>query len=253
MEPEDQLLESLRGQLSADAWEALRARLVAAERLSHVGRLAAGVAHELRNPLAVIETSVWIVKNATDDPRILRHVARITEQVGVASAIVGELLDAARERPLVRREVVLDAVCDEAIAWVPRRPEVAVLREGEGGPLRVVGDPRRLRQVLINLVSNALEAMAGLAAPRLTVGLWRDGDMARVTVRDTGPGIAPALLPRLFEPLVTTRPGGTGLGLALARDIVAAHQGTLDATNHPEGGACFTLRLPLEPAPEAHP
>ncbi len=227
-----------------------QARLARAERLVHVGQLSAGVAHELRNPLSVIETSLYLLQEAAaQDPRTIRHIERVRTQVGIASEIVGDLLDAASNRPAALLPVDLGAVAREAVTWVPRPAETVVEAHLPEGVAVVEGDTRRLRQVLINLVSNALQAMRAVDPPRLSLTLRTEPGFAAVEVRDAGPGIAPENLPRLFEPLWSTRAEGVGMGLALSREIAEAHGGTLWAANAPGGGAVFTLRLPLPDAP----
>jgi two-component system NtrC family sensor kinase len=229
------------------------ARLARAERLVHVGQIAAGVAHELRNPLSVIETSVFLLQEGVPPTttRATRQIERIRAQVGIASDIVGDLLDAARNRPAEMLPVDLADIAREAVTWVPRPADTVVEASLPVGVAVVSGDARRLRQVLINLVSNALQAMRAVSPPRLTLSLAVADGFAAVTVRDHGPGIAPEHLARLFEPLWSTRADGVGLGLALSRELAAAHGGTLRADNAPDGGAAFTLRLPLPPAPSA--
>ncbi len=228
--------------------EDLRERMRRAERLSLVGRVAAGVAHELRNPLSVIETSVYLLRGvASGDPAMERQLGRISEQVDIASAIVGELLDAARERPLEVTRVDLARTVREAAAWTSRPPDGDLSVALPEGPTVVRGDERRLRQLLINLLSNAYEVMVGQwGPPRVEVALANDSDAVVVAVRDHGPGIAEGDLGRLFEPLFSTRPGGVGMGLALSREIAEAHGGSLTAENAVGGGARFVLRLPLD-------
>jgi signal transduction histidine kinase len=226
-----------------------------ADALLHVGQLAAGVAHELRNPLSVIETSVYLLQEQLgDDPRAARQLRRISEQLAVAGAIVNDLLDTVRGRhapPSPTASFDLARVVREAVAWVPRPPRLTIALRLPEDPLTVPGDARRIRQVVINLVANAVQILAGHDdSPGIAVTLDADADAARVAVRDHGPGIADELLPRLFEPFVTTRPQGTGLGLALSRRIARDHRGDLVAESLPPaegGGARFTLTLPLAP------
>ncbi len=228
-----------------DHADALVDRLLRVERLAAAGQLSTGVAHELRNPLAVIATSVFILRdNVPDTPVTARHLKRITEQLQVANEILEDLLAAVRDRPIEKASVALGAVVREAVARVPRaQTAVHLALDAELPP--VEGDARRLAQVVINLVSNAVQALAASPAPAVTVTLSRDGAEAVLTVDDNGPGLAPEVLPRLFDPLFSTRPDGTGLGLALSRRIAEAHGGTLTASNLDAGGARFTLRVPL--------
>lgn len=223
-----------------------------ADALLHVEQLAAGVAHELRNPLAVIETSVFLLEEQVGgDPRAARQLRRITEQLRIAGAIVNDLLDAVRGRhapPSPTATLDLARVVREAVAWVPRPPRLAIDLRLPGDPVVVPGDARRIRQVVVNLVANAVQSLDGRDdSPGVAVALVLDERSARVEVRDHGDGIADDLLPRLFEPFVTTRPQGTGLGLALSRQIALDHGGSLRADSVPAsegGGARFTLTLP---------
>lgn len=230
-----------------------------ADALLHVGQLAAGVAHELRNPLAVIETSVFLLQEQVgEDPRAARQLRRITEQLRIAGAIVNDLLDTVRGRhapPSPTERFDLGRVVREAVAWVPRPPHLAIALRLPEDPLIVPGDARRIRQVVVNLVANAVQCLDGRDPSRgIEVTLEADEREVHVSVRDHGPGIADALLPRLFEPFVTTRAEGTGLGLALSRQIARDHQGELRAESVPPaegGGARFVLTLPRAVPPPA--
>ena len=223
-----------------------------ADALLHVGQLAAGVAHELRNPLTVIETSVFLLHEQVGaDPRAAKQLRRITEQLRIAGAIVNDLLDTirgGRTLPSPTDTVDLARVAREAVAWVPRPPRLAIDLRLPVDPVIVPGDARRLRQVVVNLVANAVDILDGRDdTPGIAVALEADALTAHLTVRDHGPGIADDLLPRLFEPFVTTRPQGTGLGLALSRQIARDHHGDLRAESIAPadgGGARFTLTLP---------
>jgi len=230
-----------------------------ADALLHVGQLAAGVAHELRNPLAVIETSAFLLQEQVgEDPRAARQLRRITEQLRIAGAIVNDLLDTVRGRnapPSPTATLDLVRVVREAVAWVPRPPHLAIALRLPEDPVVVPGDARRIRQVVVNLVANAVQCLDGRdPSPGIEVILEADEREVHVSVRDHGPGIADALLPRLFEPFVTTRGEGTGLGLALSRQIARDHRGELRAESVPPaegGGARFVLTLPRAVPPPA--
>jgi signal transduction histidine kinase len=250
--------ETLRARLEpaviealSDHFSRLEDRLLRAQRLAFVGQLSAGVAHELRNPLSVIETSVFILsERLADVPIAARQLKRISEQVSTATAIISELLEATRNRPIDRVPLDLAVVAREAIAQVPRPSHITLALDLAPGVALLNGDPRRLRQVVVNLLSNATRALQETPSPRLAVCVAATDDHATLTVDDNGPGIAPDDLPQLFEPLFSTRAEGTGLGLAISRRIAEAHGGTLTAANAPDGGARFTLTLP-RPAPRA--
>jgi signal transduction histidine kinase len=213
------------------------------ERLATYGQLVASIGHDLRNPLGVIETSLFILKGrAPPDDRVQKHLTRIGEQLQVANGIIGNLLDLVRERPLAREAVALADVVRGAADAVQRPGEVALEQLGLSDLPAVSGDPVQLRQVFVNLVQNAVQA-AG-AAGRVWVRGGREPGGVAIAVEDTGPGVDPGTRRRLFEPLITTRDGGTGLGLALVKRIVERHGGTVGYEDRSGGGARFTVRLP---------
>ena len=223
-------------------------RLLRVERMAFGATLSAGVAHELRNPLAVMETSLFILQERlAGDERSLRQLRRVAEQVTLATEIVNDLLDAVRVRPFEALPVDLAAVAREAVARVPRVSMVALTLELPAGVALASGDARRLGQVVVNVVANAVQALeeSRTAAPTVTVRVGASEGLATLTVEDNGPGIPEAILPRLFDPLVSTRAKGTGLGLALSRRIAESHEGSLTAENRAPRGARFSLSLPL--------
>ncbi len=214
------------------------------ERLSTFGQLVGSIGHELRNPLGVIETSLYVLKGRpSTDERTLKHLERIGLQVTLANDIITQLLNLIRERPVIRASVELGQLVADAIASVPEGP-ISFTRPP---PMLVKGDATQLRQVVVNLAQNATH----FAGPegRVEVTLSATSTEATLTVDDSGPGIDPSIRNRLFEPLVTTRAGGIGLGLALVRRVVERHGGKVAATRGPLGGARFTVTLPLEGDP----
>lgn len=223
--------------------EDLEAAQKRAERLATYGQLIGSIGHELRNPLAVIETSLYLLKGSVgESEKAKKHLERIGHQVTLANDIITQLLDLIRERPLVPQRVDLGAVARDAVSGLEPPATTTLQLLGFDAPCPVDGDPTQLRQVVVNLVDNALYA-AGVDG-RVSVTLETGGRQARLLVDDSGPGIDPAIRNRLFEPLVTTRPRGIGLGLALVRRVVERHGGEVVASRSPLGGARFTLTLP---------
>jgi len=221
----------------------LLAQQARVERLSTFGQLVASIGHDLRNPLGVIETSLYILRGRLgEDERARKHADRIKEQLDVANGIITNLLDMVRNRPLQREPVVLAEVVAAAHGALRWPAGVAVELLGLGDLPEVEGDAGQLRQVLVNLLENA--AFAAAPAGTVTVrGRRLQGEVA-LDVEDTGPGVDPATRRRLFEPLITTKDRGIGLGLALCKRIAERHGGDVAYADRPGGGARFTLRLP---------
>jgi signal transduction histidine kinase len=222
--------------------EDLLAQHARVERLSTFGQLVGSIGHDLRNPLGVIETSLFILRGRMgQDDRAKKHLDRIGEQLGVANGIITNLLDMIRNRPLAREPVKLDATVQAAADAVQRPEAVSFAAEGLDG-LEVQGDPVQLRQVFVNLLGNAFDAAS--PAGEVRVRAAREDGAVAVAVEDTGPGVDGTTLRRLFEPLITTKDKGIGLGLALVKRIVERHGGTVGYEPRPGGGARFTVRLP---------
>lgn len=237
--------------------EDLLAKNRTAERLSTIGQFAAGIGHELRNPLGVIESSVYLLRQhlAKDpaDPRIGRHLDKIAAEVDRATKTITELLELARNRAPRRHIVWVRSLVAEAVAATRLGDdvEVQIVTEPEADvPLNV--DHEQLTRVLSNLFTNAGQAMQGRG--RIVVEASRTDGTTTLRVRDEGPGVPPDVRTRIFEALFTTRSKGTGLGLALCRRIVEAHGGSIWLEQEPRvapagaatvpSGACFHISVP---------
>ncbi|MBN9118841.1 MAG: hypothetical protein J0I06_06725 [Planctomycetes bacterium] len=221
--------------------------LLRAEQLAAVGQLAAGVAHEVRNPLTGIKLLLQAaVRPAGPTPLTADRLHMLLQEVARIERTVQSLLDFARTAPPDRRTRDLRPVIEAAAGLAQGRAEaksVAVCTESPPGALRVSADHDQLLSLLTNLLANAIEATPPGGQVGVTTGADPNG-MIRVEVWDTGPGIAPDVAGRLFDPFVTTKPTGTGLGLNVARRVARDHGGTLTAANRSNGGTCFTLLLP---------
>ena len=217
-----------------------------AERLAAVGQLAAGMAHESRNPLTSVQLLVQTARRdpgagaLTDD-----DLALIDNELGRIEQSLRTLLDYARPPKLERVTCDLTAVVESALKLVRGRvgqQNVEVRFVPPVEPVALSADPAQLRQVLVNLLLNALDAMPTGGSLELTAG--RDGPDATLAVSDSGAGIAAEMLPRLFEPFATGKETGVGLGLVVSKRIVEDHGGALRGFNRPGGGATFSVSLP---------
>ena len=226
---------TIRAQL--DALRASHARVVHAETLASVGRMAAVVAHEVRNPLGILRSSASLVQEGLDPAASdLREAAAfMVEEVDRLDAYVGRLLDLARPITPDRTPTSSDAVFDRAERLAP----TTSLRRARGPSVPLWGDEELLARAVLGLLHNAEQA--GATTVRLEGG--HTDARPTLTVTDDGPGVPETIRARAFEPFVTTRPDGTGLGLAQARRVALAHGGDLHLDSS-ERGARFVFTLP---------
>ena len=224
------------------------------EKLAAMGSLLAGVAHELNNPLSVILGQAEMMRRTAGSGPLEQKADQIAQAAGRCASIVGNFLALARQRPPERRRVALNEVVREVLDIVTyplRMDGVDVVLDLDPELPVLVGDPHQLHQVVLNLITNAQDAMRGREGPRMmVVGTSFDAATQRVSleVSDTGPGIPSEVRSRLFEPFFTTKPPGqgTGLGLSLCQGIVENHGGRIQAESEEGKGALFRVELPLE-------
>ncbi|MGI9591563.1 MAG: two-component system sensor histidine kinase NtrB, partial [Myxococcota bacterium] len=215
-----------------EQWEALEASRRAAaqnEKLAAIGRLAAGVAHEVRNPLGVIRASASMVQESFDpDDEAHRACGFICEETDRLNGLISSLLDFARPASPRLQSVSLEKLIDRALALEAgdlERRGIQVTREAGPGLAELVGDPDQLCQLLLGLVTNAAEALG--QGGRIGLRSEADGECLRIEVADDGPGISLEQAERIFEPFYTTKDSGTGIGLAMTAHIIHAHGGTI--------------------------
>lgn len=232
--------------------EGLRARLTEAERLAAIGELAAGLAHEIRNPLAAIVNATTLLEHQetlTTDERASTLEA-LKKEARRLNATLSDFLSFARPRvPKRLRGDIREVVGHVAVLLRKERSRTAGVQVDlklDPSVPPFAFDPDQLTQVLWNMALNGVEAMDGQGRLCLEVGR-QDGEVL-IAVSDTGPGIRPEEQRRIFQPFFSKRQGGTGLGLAIARRIVAAHGGRIDLESVPGQGSRFTIRLPLADA-----
>jgi two-component system sensor histidine kinase HydH len=219
------------------------------DQMAALGQLAAGLAHELRNPLTAMKT---IVDAARRDPQRASLDARdlevLDEEIQRLNGSLQSFLDYARPPAMARQRVNLAAIAERTRQLLAGRAEQQSIRvtiEQPQGPVEVQADPQHVHQVLLNLMLNAFDAIG--SGGEVTIRVTREAaGAAAITVADSGPGIPSAVRDRLFEPFVSTKESGTGLGLTICRRIVEDHGGRIEATNGRAGGAVFTITLPTD-------
>jgi signal transduction histidine kinase len=222
---------------------AAQASLVRRERLSAVGEMATVIGHELRNPLGAAINLLFLARNrrtVQDDPELDGYLDRIERETNRAAALCEDLTAYMRERELIIVPLDLGAVVAEVLESTPPPPGIEVSVEGLGVDL--AADRAQLVQMVTNLITNAYQAMPDGGPLRVT-GSKSDG-FVEITVEDSGVGIDPAVAERLLEPFFTTKPTGTGLGLAVVKRFAEGHDGTVSIEGGPTGGARVTIRLP---------
>ena len=219
--------------------------LVRKEKLATIGQLASSVGHELRNPLGVMANAVYILERTIDTtaPRAQQYLQLLNTQIKLSERIVSDLLDSARSKSPQRRDVEVRSLITEQLSRVALPSNLHVELAVEETLPSVHVDPDQIGQIMVNLLTNATQAMDN--QPGVLSIKARNGDgRVHIDVRDTGPGVPPNLVEKIFEPLYTTKARGIGLGLSVSRSLAIANRGTLTVVNHPGGGAVFTLALP---------
>jgi two-component system NtrC family sensor kinase len=228
--------------------------LVQTEKLSSLGQLSASIAHEINNPLAGILTFAKLVTRelatAVPDPAmratLTRNLALVEREAGRCSAIVRNLLDFARERPLKLEAVDANAAIEESLQLVGHKLSIAGfhldLRLQPVPPVRA--DFGELRQAVVNLALNAMEAMGEGGTLVIETRTADGGRTVEIAVQDSGPGVSPENLRKIFDPFFTTKEKGTGLGLSVVYGIVQRHGGRIEVESAPGHGARFVIRLP---------
>jgi signal transduction histidine kinase len=249
------LMDVTEARQAQEALAEAQAQLAHANRVATLGALAASIAHEVNQPLAAIVANGdanlrWLDRPVPQLDTVREGLERMIADAQRASSVVNRVRALARKDPSEHRLVDLNAVINDVVKLVQREiASQAVSLRLELAPAlpAVRGDRVQLQQLIINLVINGIQAMAGIDGRprRLTIRSERDeAGEVRLCVEDSGHGIDPANANRLFDAFYTTKSGGMGLGLSICRSIVEAHGGRISAANHGSGGACFSFTLP---------
>ena len=236
--------------------------LTRSEKLAGVGQLAASVGHELRNPLATVRNGLAYVSkrvlepsttgpSAAQDPRVPQFLALMDKELNECARIITDLLDFARERAPELRPCPLEPVVSDALQIVPPRPNVTLFNEVSTGLPVPALDRDQFRQVIANLVQNAVEAIPAGRVGEVRVHAQGGGAKPwKICISDNGAGIPVEVQGRIFQPLFTTKARGTGLGLAIVAGLVRGHAGQIDVQSTLGTGTTFTITLPAaQPQP----
>jgi signal transduction histidine kinase len=229
-----------------------RERLHQTEKLSAMGSLLAGVAHELNNPLAILVAQSTLLVETTADPNQRRRAERIHAAAERAGRIVKSFLAMARQKPEKREAVAVNPLIGatvDMLAYGLRSHGIGVETRLDPANPTVLADGDFLGQVMANLIVNAQHALAERPEPRRIVLMTRaEPDVVVIAVDDNGPGVPAHLREKIFEPYFTTKPTGvgTGIGLSISKSVIEAHGGTIALGTSEEGGARFTIRLPVK-------
>jgi signal transduction histidine kinase len=228
--------------------EQVQEKLIRSERLAAVGELASGVGHELRNPLNVIRNCAYLLNMALSekaDEESLNTLKVLDKQIDAANKIVTDLLDFTRIRPPQQIRADLKTMLRECVSYqaVPENIKVNINLNGHVQPVRT--DPEQMNRVFSNIISNAIQSMNSKGG-ELDIDAAIDNDYVSVLFKDTGCGIPPENLEKIYEPLFTTKPKGIGLGLAISRRLVEQNGGKIEVASKVGQGTTFTVKLPLE-------
>ncbi len=227
------------------ALKTAQSELVRKERLSALGQLTATMAHELRNPLSAIRNTLFAVKEtaAAKGVDLQRPLTRVERSVDRCNRIINDLLDYTRIKELQCAVMAPDPWIHEVLDEQRLPADITITRQLDADCMIAI-DPERMRRVLINLIENASQAMTETTPERrITVSTALAGEFFEIAIEDTGAGIPSDVLPKVFEPLFSTKSFGTGLGLPMVKQIVEQHQGTIAITSEPGKGTRVTVRL----------
>ena len=247
----EQAMQEYSNRLEADVTDRTRElreaqeQLVRQERLAVLGQLAGSVGHELRNPLGVISNAIYFLKliQPEANAQVKEYLDILENETRASDKIVTDLLDFTRIKAAEREPVSVADLLGQTLAHYPAPPGVKVWLDIPETVPPIYADPRQIIQVFGNLISNAYQSMPN--GGQMTLFTRIQNDMMEVSVQDTGTGIPPENMQKLFEPLFTTRSRGIGLGLAVSKKLTEANGGRIEVQSEREKGSTFTVVLPV--------
>jgi len=228
-------------------------QLIRSEKLAAIGQLAGGVGHELRNPLGAIRNAVYYVKGkvakselAQKEPRVMEFLGIMDDEIDSSNKIIGDLLGFSRvDKPSVS-PTQIERVVEDALSRTPISENIELSKKLDTELPEVEADPDQIQQVLINMITNAVQAMP--EGGKLTIGAREKGEFLELEIADTGGGIPAKAMGKIFDPLFTTRAKGIGLGLAVCKSIIDRHGGRIEVKSQVGKGTTFNIKLPLKAA-----
>lgn len=234
--------------------KALTDQLIRSDRLAAMGELTAGVAHEVRNPLGIIRASVQLIEDARGDrERIVEATSVIKQEIDRLDRVIKALLDFGRPSAPTFRAVRVSEVLDDVVLFTrrfARQAQVSISYEVPPDTPHVRADPDQMKQVFVNLISNAVQAMESRGG-NIAISARADGGFVAIRVEDDGPGIPERDLPKIFDPFYSTKDDGTGLGLTMVHRIVDEHDGYIEVASREGEGTSFTVYFPVATETEA--
>jgi PAS domain S-box-containing protein len=226
-------------------------QLVRSEKLAAIGQLAGGVGHELRNPLGAISNAAYYIKGkllrsslARKEPRVMEFLNIMDEEIATSNKIINDLLNFARTGKPAVSLASLEAVIDSTLPRLNIPENITVTKKLDADLPQVEIDVDQMRQVIVNLITNAAQAMP--EGGELTISAHQTKRSLEISITDTGSGIPKELIGKIFDPLFTTKAKGIGLGLAVCKSIIDNHKGSISVSSRVDKGTTFTIKLPLD-------
>ncbi len=233
--------------------ESLMARLIRQEKLATVGQISGSIAHELRNPLSVIRQSIFFLnhlreKNEMESSasKVKEHFELVMGEIEVSNKVISDLLQMTRMEPLKKKQVDFQSIIAEVLDRYPIEKHAKLKIDLKPEPLLIWADPLQMRQVLINLLSNATHEIINKRVVTIRAEMLKKNKKCFINIHDDGPGIAKKNLSKVFEPLYTTKVKGIGLGLNICKQIIESHGGSISLTSEIGKGTTVKIELPYE-------